>query len=122
MTDPPKLFAGAVVLAGFARLLLIPCDSLERDAELRSAYQEYRYCMGIDIFCLPASPCPQLNCMGDYLREVEEINARYTFLSTFEHGISYRTGDRTGTTFRLPDASHVAHARAYGAIVDETRR
>jgi hypothetical protein len=75
------------VLAGLARLLLIPCDGLERDAELRSAYQEYCHCMGIDIFCAPATPCPQLNCMGEYLRGVENIDARYRFLSTFEHRI-----------------------------------
>src|SRR5689334_14601540 len=33
MTDTFKRLAAAIVLAGLTRLLLIPCDSLERDAE-----------------------------------------------------------------------------------------
>jgi hypothetical protein len=57
-------------------------------ARMRRGVQNFlanRYSMGIDVFCLPASPCRKPNCMGDYLREVEKINARYRFVSTFEH-------------------------------------
>jgi hypothetical protein len=79
-----KLLAAAVILTGFACLLLMPGERVRRDAELRTAYEEYRACRKVDIFCAPAHPCPQPNCMGDYLRNAEEINGRYRLLSACE--------------------------------------
>jgi hypothetical protein len=79
-----KLLASVVILTGFARLLLLPGERVQRDAELHAAYEEYRACMKVDIFCAPSHPCPQPNCMGGYLQNAEEINRRYRLLSAYE--------------------------------------
>jgi hypothetical protein len=84
MNAKSRLFVGAIILTSIARLLLVPGERVVRDAELRSAYEEYRLCMKVDVFCPPSHPCPQPNCMGEYLRNAEEINGRYRLVSTLE--------------------------------------
>jgi hypothetical protein len=76
-----KWVSSAVTLVFIGRLLLIPGEKLERDAEVQAAYEEYRSCVRIDIFCNPADPCPALNCMGEFLRRSEEINRHHILLS-----------------------------------------
>jgi hypothetical protein len=79
-----KLIAAAIILAGFARLLFIPCDRIQLDAELKSAYETYRSCMNVDILCAPSLPCPRPNCMGDYLRQATALQQRFRLLAVFE--------------------------------------
>jgi hypothetical protein len=76
-----KLVTSAVAMALIGRLLLIPGEKLERDAEVEAAYENYRSCVRIDIFCLPAHPCPVPNCIGEFLRRSEEINRHRILLS-----------------------------------------
>jgi hypothetical protein len=71
-----------VLLIG--RLALIPAERRKRNAEVRAAYDEYCYCVRIDIFCAPTPPCPYPNCMGDFLRRSEEINRRHLLLSIID--------------------------------------
>jgi hypothetical protein len=76
-----KWVTSTVAMALIARLLFIPGEKLERDAEVQAAYEDYRSCVRIDIFCLPAHPCPVPNCMGEFLRRSEDINRHHTLLS-----------------------------------------
>ena len=94
MSAKSKLLAGAIILTAFARLLLVPSDRLRRDTELRNAYEEYRACMKVDIFCAPAHPCPRPNCMGEYLENAEQINGRYALLSAFQRQRNLLSGWR----------------------------
>jgi hypothetical protein len=66
------------------RLLLTSGEILKRDAEVRAAYDEYRYCTRIDILCAPSHPCPYPNCIGDFLRHSEERNRRHLLLSVLK--------------------------------------
>jgi len=84
MTETSKLLAGMIILAVLGRLLLIPCDIMERDAAVRAANREYRSCMDVGIFCVPSFPCPRLNCMGEYLQRSAEINGGHALLSLLQ--------------------------------------
>jgi hypothetical protein len=84
MSEPSKLAAAAIILLALARLVFLPCDILERDTALRAANQEYRSCMDIDILCAPSLPCPQQNCMGEYLRRSAEISGQHALLSVLQ--------------------------------------
>lgn len=79
-----NVVAAAMILAVLARLLFIPCDRIQLDAELQSAYETYRSCMDVDVFCAPSAPCPKPNCMGDYLRQATELHRRFRLLTVFE--------------------------------------
>ena len=79
-----KVVATVALALLIGRLLLIPSERLERDAEVRAAYVQYRYCVRIDILCAPSHPCPYPNCMGDFLRRSAEINRRHFLLSVVE--------------------------------------
>jgi hypothetical protein len=80
VTTSRKLVAAVLVLLG-TRLLLIPGEEVRRDEEVRAAYDEYCYCVQIEILCAPTCPCPYPNCMGDFLRRSDEINRRHPLLS-----------------------------------------
>jgi hypothetical protein len=67
-----------------ARLMLIPRETRQRDAEVRAAYDEYCSCLRIDILCAPGGGCPLINCMGDFLRRSEEIDRQHLLLSVLK--------------------------------------
>jgi hypothetical protein len=61
MSKTSRPLAGISIITSLARLLLIPCDSIMRDAEFARA-------------------CPQLNCMGEYLKTLLGLSARSLIL------------------------------------------
>jgi hypothetical protein len=80
-----RKIAAAVVLALLSgRLMLIPAERRQRDAEVREAYDEYCFCLRIDVLCAPGARCPYPNCMGDFLRRAEEIDRQHLLLSVLK--------------------------------------
>jgi hypothetical protein len=84
VTTTRKVVATVALALLGGRLLLIPSEKLKRDAEVRAAYDEYRYCVRIDILSAASYPCRYPNCLDDFLRHSAEINQRHLLLSIFE--------------------------------------